>query len=354
MGIERLDKNFIIPSALDLPDVRWYDVRKAPFKIYGLYKPETEERFRRMPKEVSSKVNEGVALFGEYPTGGRIRFKTNSKYIAIKVECKNEPMMGHICRVGMSGLDLYISESGEKHHFKNSFIPAWNVTDGFENYVYCSDGEKLLDCVINMPNYDYIDNLYLGFSDSATVESGEEYKHTTPVVFLGSSITQGGCASRPGNCYVNMLSRELDTDIINLGFSGSCRGEQILSDYVASLNMAVFVCDYDHNAPTPNHLRDTHLPLYKTFRAKQPETPIIFITKPDWINDPNAAARRQVVLDTYNYALEKGDKNVYFVDGKTLWEGLNPNDCTVDGCHPNDLGFFRMFEKICPVLEKLL
>lgn len=354
MRIEEIDKNLKIASSLDLPDVEWFDVRTAPFKIYGLCEPLTEEWFKRMPSEVAKSINEGVYELHDNTAGGRVRFHTDSPYIAIKTEQKNTGLMGHITRCGQSGLDLYISRNGEKFSFKGSFVPRPDVTEGFETYVTFCEGSLPTDCEINLPNYDNLKNLYIGLKKGSTLQSAREYKLTTPILFLGSSITQGGCASRPGNAYVNMISRELDTDIVNLGFSGSCKGEFEMCDYITKQDMSIFVYDYDHNAPTPEHLWATHEPFFKRFRESKPDIPVVFISKPDWINDPGAENRRAAVMNTYNNALSSGDKNVYFIDGKTLWEGIDPNDCTVDTCHPNDLGFFRMAQKIGGVLKQIL
>lgn len=354
LRIEEIDKNLKIVSALDLEDVVWFDVRKAPFKIYGLLPPQENDRFRRMPEEVAKSINEGVYALHDNTAGGRVRFHTDSPYVAIKTEQKNTGLMGHITKVGQSGLDLYISRNCEKFTFKGSFVPAASATDGFETYVTFSEGGMPTDCEINLPNYDNLINLYVGIKKGSTLDSAREYKYTTPVLFLGSSITQGGCASRPGNGYVNMISRDLDTDVVNLGFSGSCQGEFEMADYIIKQPMSVFVYDYDHNAPTPEHLWATHEPFFKRFRAARPTVPVVFINKPDWINDPGAPRRREAVYTTYKNALANGDENVYFIEGNTLWGGENPNDCTVDGCHPNDLGFFRMAQKIGSVIKEIL
>lgn len=139
----------------------------------------------------------------------------------------------------------------------------------------------------------------------------------------------------------------LDCDYINLGFSGSARGEQLIADYIAGLDMSVFVCDYDHNTPNPKHLSNTHMKLYETVRKANPELPVIFVSKPDFENgEEESIQRRSIVFNTYMQALGKGDKNVYYIDGKSLFGSQGRDSCTVDSCHPNDLGFMRMAEII--------
>lgn len=354
MRIEDIDRNMKVASSLELEDIVWFDVRKAPFEIYGLFEPQSAAPFRRMPQSVADAANAGIAQLNLNTAGGRIRFSTDSDVVALKSTAKSLPLMSHIARSGQSGFDLYCAFGDEKMNFKGSFRPATNYTDGFETYVDCSRDGKLLQCEINMPPYGNVDELYLGFRKGSTLDVGRKYPHLLPIVFLGSSITQGGCVSRPGNAFVPMISRDLDTDVINLGFSGSCHGETALVDHIAGLPMSLFVCDYDHNASGPDQLRETHLPLYKRFRAAQPDTPVLFITKPDWINDPLAFERRKVIFETCLYALGQGDENVYFLDGETLWNGVNKNDCTVDTCHPNDLGHYRMAQVIGEKINSII
>ena len=126
--------------------------------------------------------------------------------------------------------------------------------------------------------------------------------------------------------------------------------------------MSVFVSDYDHNAPNVEHLENTHYKLYETIRSKNPDLPYIMLSKPD-INVLNYAPsdkiddgtlRRSVILKTYQKALENGDKNVYFIDGASIFDSDFYDACTVDGCHPNDLGFYFFSKALYPLLKKIL
>jgi lysophospholipase L1-like esterase len=181
-----------------------------------------------------------------------------------------------------------------------------------------------------------------------------EYTHQKPIVFYGSSITQGGCASTPGGDYAGRVSRKFDADYINLGFSGSAKGEEAIMKYIASLDMSVFVYDYDYNAPDAEHLRKTHYAGYRTVREAQPELPIIMMSSPNYDNiGHNMAERRDVIAASYERALAEGDTNVYFVDGKEHFATFNADECTVDGIHPNDLGFHRMAEALGSVIKQI-
>lgn len=150
-------------------------------------------------------------------------------------------------------------------------------------------------------------------------------------------------------------SRRLDTDYINLGFAGNCKAEAMMIQYLANLKMSVFVCDYDHNTPDAEYLQKTHLPLYRSIRAKQPNLPIVFLSAPTIIaNMEEYAARREIIRESYREALNEGDENVYFIDGAELFAGEDWDSCTIDGVHPNDLGFYRMAMRIEKELGSLL
>ena len=174
-----------------------------------------------------------------------------------------------------------------------------------------------------------------------------------PVVYYGSSITQGGCASRPGNAYTAAVARRFNANHINLGFSGNALGEMEMAEYIADISMSAFVFDYDHNAPTLEHLENTHKPMFDIIRKSNPNLPIVMLTRPKyktwWYEDKC----RDIIKATYDIARANGDENVYFIDGTTLMETAG-FEGTVDSAHPNDLGFSSMAKAVGDVLQKVL
>ena len=175
-----------------------------------------------------------------------------------------------------------------------------------------------------------------------------------PVVYYGSSITQGGCASRPGMAYQNIISRWYNCDHINLGFSGNAKGEDAIAEYIAGLKMSVFVYDYDHNAPNVEHLKKTHKRMFDIIRGKNPNLPIIIVSMPKYPLTNNEVLRREVIKETYKTAKSQGDNNVYFIDGCEMMRFKGGNEATVDNCHPTDLGFRRMADWIGEAVGKAL
>ena len=146
-------------------------------------------------------------------------------------------------------------------------------------------------------------------------------------------------------------------DFINLGFSGNCKGEESMVKYIASLDVSLFVCDYDHNAPTAEYLENTINNLYNVYRKAKPNVPIVLISKPNYYFrgkvDKGAKNRLKVLKSLYNEAIKKGDKNIYLIEGKNLFK-QNYDLCTVDGTHPNDLGFYFMAKEIEKEIKKIL
>ena len=153
-----------------------------------------------------------------------------------------------------------------------------------------------------------------------------------------------------------MVARWLDTDYVNFGFSGNAKGEDAIAEYIAGLKMSAFVYDYDHNAPTPEHLEVTHERMFKIIRAAQPSLPILMLTRPKYHLAETEKQRLAIVRRTYENALAAGDKNVYFIPGTELLLELVREEALVDNCHPADGGFISMAyvigQKLKEILEK--
>lgn len=352
MKIEELDRNFEIRSTVEENDVRWHNVTEEPFDIYGLYAPKNGQPFRRMPAEAASRVSPSVASLCKNTAGGRIRFRTDSPYIAIRVFYETLGNMSHMPLSGKAGFDLYRYKEGQYRFVKNA-MPTIDDKNGYERMIF-QGNSGMDDFLIHMPLYNGVSQVFIGLREGSAVEHGAKYRDIPPVVYYGSSITQGGCASRPANAYENMISMKLDVDHINLGFSGNAKGEPTMADYIGNLSMSVFVLDYDHNAPTEEHLENTHYAFYERVRRYQPNTPIIMVSRPDIDPEKLPHKRAEIVKRTYERALSLGDTNVAFIDGVTLFGTDLRDSCTVDGCHPNDLGFYRMATVIGEAIEKYI
>ncbi len=344
-----IDRNLHVETKINKPDIAFFDVREQPFDVYGLYDYKNEPEFKRLPDEIGLNVNDGVAELYKNTAGGRVRFCTDSQYVAIKAVWDNRQYkeeyikMPHTCGCGF---DMYVDcDDSSKTKFYRGFVPPYRCPEGYESVLDFPDRKKRY-ITINFPTYHDVRDLYIGVQDGAFLGEGKKYRFEKPVVFYGSSITQGGCASRPGNTYQAILSRRLDMNFINLGFSGSGKAEDSIVEYMAGLEMSAFVSDYDHNASNAEHLAATHKRMYINIRKKHPDIPYIIVSRAD-IDSMNgyygAAERREMILETFDYARRRGDRNVYFIDGESIYSRSAYADCyTVDGTHPSDSGFVEM------------
>ena len=222
-----------MPSGIDL---RFYDADEVPFEVYGLLPHQQDEPYRRIPLQVGKESNIGVEYLSASTTGGRIRFRTNSRIVALSAEWPNLTRMNHMPLSGSSGFDLYVEEKGQAHYAK-SLIPSMDSDTKLEAVADLETGKER-NILMHFPLYQRVDRVRIGLEPQAVVlPSTAKYLPGAPIVYYGSSITQGGCASIPGNAYPAIVSRMLRCDHVNLGFSGSCRGEKTMARYLASLPM---------------------------------------------------------------------------------------------------------------------
>ena len=351
MRIEDIDKNLKPQGLPEGVELEYFDVREEPLRVFGLMYE--DDSFCRLPDAVAKATSGGVYALHEHCAGGRVTFATDSKYVAIVCRVRSIGKMPHFSTIGSAGFDLY-----EGNVFQCSFFPPYDYNDGYSASYAFTDNSKLRNLLINFPLYTAVESLYIGIEKGASLKAYNPYRDLPPIVYYGSSITQGGCASRPGNAYQAKISRELAVDHINLGFSGSAKGEEVMAEYIASLPMSAFVLDYDHNAPSVEHLEKTHERFYKIIREKNPTLPIVLASAPDFWKPSKAGQRskelrRAVVLQTY-IKNHREDKNLYFVDGASFYQSTDSDYCSVDGCHPNDCGFYYMAKGFLPTLKKIL
>lgn len=330
--------------------ITFFDINNEPFKIYGIYYSAEDGCYRRLPQSVADATNEGVKVLARHTAGGRVRFKTNSEKLVLKVENIDDDQMFHATPLMQFGFDIYrLTDRGYQFLFATK--PAFKDRASYELEFNIGKGDKELTVVF--PLYGFVKSLEIGICDGATLEAHSPYKYEKPVVYYGSSITQGGCASRPGKAYQDIICRRFDYNYINLGFSGSAKGEDEICKYMASLDMSAFVSDYDHNS-TSEELKENHYKLYSIIREKHPDIPYIMVSRPDFKYTDGDFESRAIIMESYIRARRSGDKNVYFVDGSDFFVGDECFlDMTVDNIHPTDDGFRRMAKNIGEVMDKV-
>lgn len=348
MNIAEIDKNLAVDKSIDKTGLVFSDIDSPPFRIYGVRRDGND--YIRLPKDITRAISPALYNLSLNTAGGRIRFNTDSCRIALIATYSSIYFAPHMPLTGAAGFDVY---DGER--YAATLVPPVNFDNKAYESVMSFADKKMRTVTVNMPLYSSPMKVYIGIDEGSRLEAAPDYTVEAPVVYYGSSITQGGCASHPGSAYQGYISRKLDANFINLGFSGNGKAEPTVAAYIASLNMSAFVSDYDHNAPTPEYLEETHERLFLTVREAQPDLPVLFVSKPDYRHDAVSDKRYAIIETTYENALRRGDKNVYLIHGRSFFadspEGLEP---MVDGCHPTDLGFRIMGEKMLPVIKKML
>ena len=327
--------------------IKWIRVTPESVDLYNL-----DKDFKRLPEGVAQNINEIGRIASGYSAGGRARFSTDSNTVVIRAKASLHWDMG---------FDLYrVDEKTGREYFAAGYRDTLFLIHEGEFVARLGEGHvqnerKMQYYTLNFPCFAFVEYVEIGIEKDAEFGKGLKYRNDKPVVFYGSSITNGGLASRPGMTYTSLISQKYGIDYLNLGLSGGAKGDKAMAEYMAELEMSCFVCDYDHNAYEDGLLEATHLPMYEAIRRKHPDIPYIIITKPDCFKDFEDSRRRaQIIYKTYEYAKQKGDENVYFVDGKDLFSGEYYTACTLDGCHPNDVGFMRMAERIGTLIAKAL
>ena len=336
-------------------DVVYYDVKSQPFSLEGLpFLAENNGEYYRTPMRLTrAETSYGVKNLSKHTSGAAVRFRSDAPGIVLRAELFHSYDMNHMCRMASAGFDIYCKAENGKLVYNRSIQP-----DAKQIYIKAvagiNPGKGVCDWVVNLPLYGGVKRIEIGIPAGYKLEAPVPHKVSKPILFYGSSITQGACASRPGMAYTSMLCRAVDAEQINWGFSGNAKGEPALAEEIAKLDLAAFVYDYDYNAPTVKHLAKTHEKFFRIIRDKNPDLPIIMISKVNGVRSSSTVARRNVILKTYNNALARGDKNVYFVDGIKFFGDEDREECTVDNVHPNDLGFYRMYKGVLPTLKKAL
>ncbi len=354
MKLEDLDKNFIQDGGEE--NLLYIEIRNAPVKITGFPWLEENGNYHRLPDKFEDKYSLKLNTLRKCASGGAVRFKTNSHLLGVKWELELDTVDGstRITENSVKGFDFYYGEPGNM-----TFAGCINAKseDGihYGNTKHLSNEKVMREITLNFPLYSAVKRVEIGLDPDAVIEMPSPMKYEKPVVFYGSSITQGGCASRPGTNYTALLARKLGFDQINLGFSGSAKGEDFVAEMISEIPMSAFVMDYDHNSNKVDYLQATHEKFFNIIRKANPDLPIVMISRPNTDRYPKTFQLfRDVILNTYNNALAAGDKQVYFVDGEKLFGEDDRLECTVDNIHPNDLGFYRMYQGILPTLKEAL
>ncbi|MCX6622889.1 MAG: GDSL-type esterase/lipase family protein [Acidobacteria bacterium] len=339
-------------------DTNWIPARDARFEVNGLpWFQENNGEWIRLPLRLKGQVRDAVWNLSQDPSGGRIRFRTDSNLIALRLEFPSPPEMGNMHAYGQSGVDLYLDGFYRGSAVANKDSKPGKIVDHV--YIDLKDQpRKEREVVLYLSLYKPVKVVAIGLDKDAQVRKARPFAVAGPVVYYGTSITQGGCASRSGMSYQAILGRMLNTDFVNLGYSGNGLGEPEMARAVAEIDASMFVFDFAQNNRTVASLRQNYEPFLNTVREKHPKTPILVITPIANSRETLSATHtelegmRELIRLIASKHIAAGDEHLQVVEGTDLL-GFDKMDGVVDGVHPNDLGFQWMAEGLAPRLKKV-
>ncbi|MEO8583538.1 MAG: SGNH/GDSL hydrolase family protein [Flavitalea sp.] len=315
-----------------------------------------EKNYNRLPESYNGKVRPEVWSLSKNSAGISIRFFTNATVIGIKWTVMGDNNMPHMTAVGIKGVDLY-GMMNNKWQFVSAGLPRAKSNA----LILLNNGDGIgREYLLNLPLYDGVDSLSIGINPGAAISYPVQPVLTTkkPIVYYGSSIAQGGVATRPGMAYTNILARHLDRSIINLGFSGQGTFDESVADAMAEADACLYIIDCNPNTQEDS-VYEGALRVVKLLKMKKPSIPILLVEgfhydTPEFTKNKNASVdkKRSELARAYQTLQKEGTKRLFYKKGDDLIG--TDHEGTVDGVHPNDIGMMRMAQSLDPAIRAIL
>ena len=332
--------------------MRWIDFPSAHFEVRGLpWIEENTPRLWRLPGRAAKQVREPVWNLGRFPSGGRIRFPSNTSRLGIRAVYSDFVSRQNMSAIGARGLDVYVDG-----RYWNSVCAK---ASGEETHTFFDGASRVeKEMMVYLPLFQELQVLAIGLDEDAEVREAAPFAHSLPVVFYGSSVAQGSGACRPGMTYEAILARNLNLDYVDLGFGGNGRAEAEVVELIAGIEACCFVFDLGKSygrQPASAYTR-----MLETIRAAHPDVPLIcitpiFSTREMFDADYRDLSlhTRKVVVKAVDKRLAAGDEGICVLEGMDL---LGPEDADGfhEGVHPTDYGFYLIAERLSPVVERAL
>ncbi|RXF68034.1 SGNH/GDSL hydrolase family protein [Arcticibacter tournemirensis] len=334
----------------------YYDA--VAFPLFGKLSDKTETRYERLPASLKTITRPAVWELGKNTAGLYIRFASNTTRVGLKWTLTVNRAMNHMTATGVKGFDLYCFID-EKWQFVNSARP--NSSNGSNEATIVSNmtaDEK--EFLLYFPLYDGVKRLEIGIDTASQILPPKQKlpRPENPVICYGTSILQGGCASRPGMTHTNILSRWLNRELINLGFSGNGQLDYEIAEIISGYKSSLIILDFMPNV-TAGQIRDRMKNFYFIIRKKSPVTPILFIENPifpqgkfDQTMQETIKQKNEVLRKEFNSLLLSGDKHIRLLSSTEIIG--TDGEATVDGIHFTDLGFMRYANFLYPYIKMYL
>lgn len=334
--------------------IRWHDVTE--WGVEGRLLPEETRQhwFDRFPAAASDKVTKNVWNLSRDSAGMVFRFTTDSPAIHIHYKLRKKQLaMPHMPATGVSGVDLYARDQTGSWRWVQVTRPTQQeikqpMISGL------AAGER--EYAAYLPLYNGVEFMSIGVAAGATFAG--QLPREKPIVFYGTSITHGACASRPGMVHTAILGRWLDQPVINLGFSGNGKMDLAVGEFMSQIDAAAYVIDCLPNM-RPAEVTQKCEPLVRALREARPQTPIILVEDRRFTNDWILPAKHQfhsenhAALQTaFQNLTKEGIEGLFYIPGDALYG--DDSEGATDASHANDLGFMRQAEAFLPILQQAL
>jgi hypothetical protein len=339
-----------LTSTTDQDGIVWYDIRQ--FGVLGQGWPESAAPFHRLPPQAQALVRPVVWDLSLHSAGLNVRFASDTEKMLARWHLRNDFIMPHMPATGISGLDLYIQREGNWR---------WASTGRPEAFPECRStlfaglAPRMREYRLYLPLYNGVTKVEVGIP-AGTAIRGSAPDAGKPICFYGTSIVQGGCASRAGMTYPAILGRRLGRETINLGFSGNGPMELEIARFLTELDVACYVVDCLPNME-PAQVEERAEPFVAILRAARPSTPIIFIENINHqdsihFDEPRRDRRNNRALRAaYDRMQAAGVRGLAYIAADDLLG--HDGEGTVDGVHPTDLGFLRFADAIEPAIRQV-
>ena len=343
-----------------LDALRFLSPDAPPFELNGFPWREKGAPFRRFPDDLKpGTLPPLVDSLADFPSGGELRFRTDSSRILIRAEFSAIHRISRMAETGVMGFDLYCGEEGEERFC--GVLPAEREESGYCAEIFRTEQRDLWSFTLYFPLFAKVEHLEIGLEEGSRLEAPLPRAERSALVAYGTSILQGACAGRPGLAYPARLSRLLHRPVWNFGFAGNARGEASVARLLASLESpGAFLLDYDVNT-TADSLRQTLPEFIRILRERHPETPIVHLSSlafpsdlgPDGARSSRLTELVRIHQDVEERFLRSGERNLHFVDGSLLL-GQESAESSADGCHLNDSGFRLFAGNLAGILRDIL
>ena len=369
MKLKNLLKSVMLLAVAIMPLMANAEEAKKPLKYVNANElriinkgfTDTEGPYTRIPKWLKDSVRHDLWERAMCSSGIAVRFATNSKRVAVKYKLLWNTHMAHMADTGLKGTDLYRLSDDGVWEYVNTNRPTANADkECTKVYVENLKGD-MREFMIYFPLYDGVTELFVGVDEEATIQKPQidNPRASKRIVAYGTSILQGGCSTRTGMVATNMIQRDLNCEVINIGISGEGKMDFCMARAMAQIpNVSAYVID-----PIPNctlGMCDTlTYDFINILRKARPEVPIVMVEGPiypyakfDSFFEKYLPQKNEAFRKNYERLKAENPKNLYYITTKNLIG--DDNEGTVDGIHLTDIGFRRYADKLIPVLAPLV